>query len=122
MMNDDVKESLGELAMQIFAGRLKAARATRKLTQTELGNMAGITASSIAQFEGNHRAPSLANLKKLARTLDVTADYLLGLSETPVAVQSQDAIIQAVNALSQRDIKLVEGLVEILVRMNNNGV
>jgi transcriptional regulator with XRE-family HTH domain len=106
--------------MQIFAERLKIARSLRQLTQAELGNMAGITTSSVAQFEGNNRSPSLANLEKLARALDVSSDYLLGLNETPVAVCSQDSIIQAVNALPQRDIKLIEGLVDILVRINDS--
>jgi Zn-dependent peptidase ImmA (M78 family)/DNA-binding XRE family transcriptional regulator len=62
----------------VFSERLRSAREMRKLTQIELGVKANLPSTSIAHFEAGSRKPSFANLRKLAETLEVTTDYLLG--------------------------------------------
>lgn len=65
-----------------FAARLREAREARGLTQSELARRLGTPPSAIAHFEGERRKPSFANVRAIARALDVSADYLLGRAAT----------------------------------------
>ena len=61
-----------------FGDRLVAAREKRGLNQTDLAKAAGLQPAAIGHFERHRRKPSFANIRALAKALDVTADYLLG--------------------------------------------
>jgi DNA-binding XRE family transcriptional regulator len=59
------------------AGSLRAVRSARKLSQHDMGDLAGVTASAISQAERAERGLSLATLVRLSAALDVTIDDLL---------------------------------------------
>ena len=59
------------------AASLRSVRRTRKLSQHELGDLAGVTASAISQVERGDRSLSLATLVRLSAALGVTIDELL---------------------------------------------
>jgi transcriptional regulator with XRE-family HTH domain len=59
------------------AASLRSVRRTRKLSQHELGDLAGVTASAISQVERGDRSLSLATLVRLSAALGVTIDDLL---------------------------------------------
>ena len=61
-----------------FGERLVAAREKRKLNQAELAKKAGLQPSAIGHFERDRRKPSFANVRALAKALNVSSDYLLG--------------------------------------------
>ncbi len=61
-----------------FGERLRRARENRDLNQTELAAKAGLQPSAIGHFEKDRRKPSFANIRSLAKALNVTSDYLLG--------------------------------------------
>ena len=61
-----------------FADRLRTAREARGLSQSDLARRLGTPPSAIAHFEGDRRKPSFANVRAIARALEVSADYLLG--------------------------------------------
>lgn len=61
-----------------FGDRLLAAREARGLNQTELAKESGLQPAAIGHFERNRRKPSFANVRALAKALEVSADYLLG--------------------------------------------
>ncbi len=63
-----------------FGGRLTAARAIRDLSQAGLAQRAGLQPAAIGHFERNRRKPSFANVRALAKALNVSSDYLLGRS------------------------------------------
>ncbi|AUH64145.1 helix-turn-helix domain-containing protein [Paracoccus zhejiangensis] len=63
-----------------FGDRLVSAREARRLNQSELARKAGLQPAAIGHFEKGRRNPSFANIRALARALDVSADYLLGTS------------------------------------------
>lgn len=63
-----------------FGTRLRVARQRRDLTAAKLSQISGIAAASISHFETDNREPSADSIRKLARALDITADFLLGLS------------------------------------------
>ena len=64
-----------------FKDRLRAAREARDLNQPELAERARLQPSAIGHFEKGRRKPSFANIRALARALNVTSDYLLGRSD-----------------------------------------
>jgi transcriptional regulator with XRE-family HTH domain len=56
---------------------LRAIRQARDLSQHDLGDLAGVTASAISQVERSERGLSLATLVRLSAALGVTVDDLL---------------------------------------------
>jgi transcriptional regulator with XRE-family HTH domain len=59
------------------AASLRAVRRSRSLSQHELGDLAGVTASAISQVERAERGLSLTTLVRLSGALGVTIDDLL---------------------------------------------
>jgi transcriptional regulator with XRE-family HTH domain len=68
----------------LVADRLRRVRENRGLTQRELARLCGIGENQINKYENGGSDPSLANLKVIAQVLEVSADYLLGLSDHPI--------------------------------------
>lgn len=50
------------------------------MSQQELGDLVGLSKSSIGYYEQGKHQPDLNTLETLARFFNVTVDYLLGLS------------------------------------------
>lgn len=68
--------------MIIFAVRLKEERNYNKFTQKEMADLLNIPLRAYKNYEAlgqNHREPDQALLVKIAKTLDVSVDYLLGI-------------------------------------------
>lgn len=68
-----------------FAQRLRALRKNKNLSQTELGQLAGLHYTHIGRFERGTSRPSGDTLKRLADALGVTSDYLLDGAATEAA-------------------------------------
>ncbi|MBK7898259.1 MAG: helix-turn-helix transcriptional regulator [Betaproteobacteria bacterium] len=60
-----------------FAQRLKELRKQKNLSQTDLGQLAGLHYTHVGPFERGTSHPSGDTLKRLADALGVTSDYLL---------------------------------------------
>lgn len=84
---------------------LRKLRNEQNLSQKQLAQRIGIDSSTIALYETGDRNPSLPVLIKLSRTLGVTTDYLLGVSDkkdtfidasglTPCEISSINIIIE----------------------------
>ncbi|TVY08061.1 helix-turn-helix domain-containing protein [Paenibacillus cremeus] len=65
-----------------FGSRLKQLRMMRGYTMEELGKKVGVAKTTISGYEHGKREPEIKVIHKLATTLDTTADYLLGLSQS----------------------------------------
>ena len=73
----------GEI-MAIVKDRLKSVRKIKDLKQKELEAMSGIPQNTISRIElGKNPEISTRTLAALARALNVSADYLLGLKDEP---------------------------------------
>jgi transcriptional regulator with XRE-family HTH domain len=70
----DVKRSL-------FGARLFTARKARNFTQQELADLLRVTKRTIAYYESNTEGPTISMLHQIAKTLNVTASYLIGESK-----------------------------------------
>lgn len=93
--------SIGEILSEL--------REDTGLTQLELAEQLHISNSSISAYETGARTPNIETLKAFAEFFDVTADYLLGLTNVPLspAVLSEEfakgmkysALLQMLEAL-----------------------
>lgn len=60
--------------------KIRLCRKKMGLTQVELAAHAGVSAAFVGHIERGSRVASLDTLVAISRVLDVSADYLLGLS------------------------------------------
>lgn len=64
----------------MFSNRLRSLRQERELKQSDIAKYLGVSAQSYSSYE-NGREPNYEMLKKLCSFFNVSADWLLGLSE-----------------------------------------
>ena len=88
----------------VFATRLREVRESRGWNQAELAQRAEMQPSAIAHFEASRRKPSFDNVRRLAKALEVSADYLMGV-KAAVAFRNEELL----NA-SDRD--YIQGLID----------
>ncbi len=69
--------------LELFATRVKELRKQKRLSQTELGEVLGLTHKSISTIESGVRGTTIEKLILLAKFFDVSTDYLLGLKDEP---------------------------------------
>jgi len=60
---------------------LKCLRLKAGLTQAQLADKLGVSASTIGMYEQGRREPDNTTLAKICRTLDASGDYMLNLDE-----------------------------------------
>ena len=76
--------------MTIFSERLKELRLNKQLTQKSLSNMLNISQGAYANWENGKREPNFELLLELAKILNVSADYLLGIeNNTPTSQKDE---------------------------------
>ena len=67
----------------MFGRRLKEARSAKNLSQLAFSRMLSVSQQTIASWESNRTSPPPEMVAQIASKLEVSADYLLGLSDTP---------------------------------------
>lgn len=110
-----------ESSRKIFAERLRYARETlRGLTQGQLAEKTGLPATSISHFENSEgtRKPSFDNLRRLAKALEVTTDYLLGRSNDPVGATVNDELYRNVQLLTDEDRQFAQDMIQNMLERN----
>lgn len=80
---------------------LKSLRELRGLTQSELGERAGMGAASVSHFETGQRMPSLESLVRIADALEVSLDALLGRSPIEAGARLDPIFLRASRASAQ---------------------
>ena len=97
-----------------FPQRLKKARAMENWKQKDLAYHSDLTRAAISQFESGEREPTFKTLKKLSKALNVTSDYLLGLSNNPKPTSHSIPLVSSINNLNSKDAYLVKSFIRIL--------
>ena len=64
-----------------FGERLQTLRKSKGISQKQVADAVGISASVISNYESSERTPSLENLIALAGFYRCSTDYLLGLEK-----------------------------------------
>ena len=63
--------------------RMRAVREDRDYTQTEIGRLLHKSQQGYAHIETGRAELKIDDLKVLCRFYDISADYMIGLSDTP---------------------------------------
>ncbi len=90
--------------------RIDYIRRKRGLSQTELGKAVGVTKKTIIEYEDKNKIP-LNMINKIALALDVTTDYLLGVSDIETIDENME-IVHKTTGLSHNAIKVLMELHE----------
>jgi transcriptional regulator with XRE-family HTH domain len=69
--------------MLLRTDRLRETREQRGVSQRELGRLCGIAETMIHRYETGKTDPSASHLCLMAEKLEVSTDYLLGLTSQP---------------------------------------
>lgn len=72
------------LNKKIFGSRLRELRKQKNISQTELGQMLGVTSTQIGDMERGNSTTSMPRLYELCQYFEVSADYLMGLTDDSV--------------------------------------
>lgn len=73
-------EVFGDLDPALIGLRLRESRESRNMTQTQVAWAADLNLGNYNELEQGKRGPHGKTLYRLCQVLDVSADYLLGLS------------------------------------------
>ena len=69
--------------MKILGERLRALRKERHLTQHDMADVLDISFNSYCRYEKNEREPMVPTIVAMADYFNVSADYLLGRTDSP---------------------------------------
>ena len=95
----------------MFSDKLKALRTASKMSQVDLAKRLGVAKSVVSFYESGERFPSYDVLREIARTFNVTTDYLLDIERERMLNVSE---------LSEDDIAVVTTVIEALKKKKPN--
>lgn len=95
--------------MELFGIKLRNLRQGKGLTQEQLGDRLNLVKASVSGYEQDKTYPSVDVLIKLCQFFDVSADYLLGLSDKKEVEMSH---------LTDEQISILTSLISQFTRLN----
>lgn len=103
----------------VFPERLIAARKLMDLSRTEVARRCGMNVHAISAFEEGTREPCFSSLKKLALSLEVSVDYLMGIRDQPTGGQVRDSFTKLFNRLLPQERHVIRNLVCTLITIKS---
>ncbi len=99
-----------------FRIRLKYLRKERGVTQKELAEYLSHKASSISNYENAENLPSISDLIKIGEYLDVSIDYLLGVTDYDTNIYRKESeneeYMKLFVSLSKKEKDIILGLMQ----------
>ena len=94
--------------------KMQELRQAKGLTQGELGDLIGVSRQAIGNYERGDRQLDPVMIGTLCDYFGVTADYLLGRSDVPTPMISDDdwRVLDAYHRASLRDRELIDRILE----------
>ena len=92
--------------------RIKKQRLKLRLTQEQLGEVSDVTSAYIGQIERNERTPSLKRLKKIAKQLNVSVEYLAVGTRTQSSLSEE--ILSELQGIDEKQITLIAEIIRII--------
>ena len=108
---------------EVFNVRIKELRKQKNISQTELGNILGVTRSTICQYEQGRRQPDNASLVKIADFFEVTVDYLLGREEriptlsntTEYESEEEKQLLSLITQMTHEEVEELSNFVDYII-------
>lgn len=87
-----------------LGARVKQLRLAQSLTQDELAQLINSSKRQIWKYEANQNEPTSGVIVNLARALNTTSDYILGLTDNP------DQCINTISDLTYKEREMLKAL------------
>ena len=97
--------------VEVFGKRLKELRKSNGYTIEQFADMVGISKSTLGYYENDKRMPDIEILARIADTLNVNADYLIGRTNT-TALKGKMKTVCEFTGLSDRAAEYLSELVK----------
>ena len=97
--------------VEVFGKRLKELRKVNSYTIEQFADMVGISKSTLGYYENDKRMPDIEILARIADTLNVNADYLIGRTNTTAQKGRQKTVCEF-TGLSDRAAEYLSEIVE----------
>ncbi|WP_298539989.1 helix-turn-helix transcriptional regulator [uncultured Aquimarina sp.] len=101
--------------------KLKKIRTQKGLTQSELGEISGVSYVQIGRYENNTANPTSRIIKKLADALKISIDDFLQSDEELIKVKDIDSLYEKMRTLvsdDQSEIKTIKMMFEAIIFKN----
>lgn len=95
-----------------FAGRLRALRKEKNMTQEELAKLINTTKANISKYETGRVEPNIETIRFFADFFDVSVDYLLG--DTNLRNYPDTLAFHSTEDLTEEEIEEVRKYIEFL--------
>lgn len=96
---------------KIIAHRINDILAIKGVKQKDLAKQLGVTDNTISYYCSGARTPSVSQIIQISKILDVSSDFLLGISPTVTKDQTVQSIVSQLG--------LPEYIIELLITWNN---
>ena len=93
----------------MFAEKMKQLRRSRGMTQAELAEKLGLSASAIGMYEQGRREPELSVIMELCNIFNVPADVLLGTPSAQECLEIKDVMQDIQDRLLAADELTLDG-------------
>jgi len=109
-------DMLSIVSVDKFSERLKTLRENHNMSQRKLSEVLGMGSTVVYFYESGKKIPSIEVLLKLSQYFNVSADYLLGLTDDPLggAPESLKEKIKKCDSLEAENEELKEKINSIL--------
>jgi transcriptional regulator with XRE-family HTH domain len=99
----------------LFGERLLSTRKKKKISQDELAKQIGVHAPVIGRYERDEVKPSIETAFKIAKALEVSLDYLTGLSDLELDKSIVD-VVMSLQKLNSEDKEHIFTTINALIR------
>lgn len=111
--------------MSVFAERLKNLRDTKGQTQGEVGKAVGKSRESVSKYEIGDREPDTTAIASIAKHFNVSADYILGITDDFTSLTGKNANSYCVEIIACDDYLRDEAFVpyfKLAVKMKDHNL
>ncbi len=99
-----------------IAERIRLTRQQKKLSQTELAELADINKKSLSRYELNASIPPSDSLKAIADALGVSTDYLLSDDHVTIRDKKLLAKFEAIQDIDEETKAVVNNFLDLVIR------
>lgn len=104
----------------MFGRKLKELRLERKINQSELGEIIGISPSTVGMYERDQRFPDKDILSKIADYFEVSVDYLLGRTDERNIHKEKPKLDEGIKTIAAHRININEDLPDDAIEKIND--
>ena len=100
--------------LSIIGERIKSARTEKKLTLEKLSEQIGISRNFLWEIEAGRKAPAILTLYNIGKSLNLSIDYILGLSNNIkwLETKNEQNINDIVNEFDKKELDILYKLLK----------